>query len=87
MAATDAQRGQLVMQAGSLDRFNRPNDTTTWTWDGHNRTRLAAGAQPLMGTGMVYDPTVHAIVLYGHVRDGAGLWVWDGRAWAPVPSS
>jgi hypothetical protein len=88
LAATDVQRGQLVMVAGSLDGFNRPTETTTWTWNGRNWTRVGVGSEPSPGGSlMVYDPTVHAIVAYGYLQGIASLWVWDGRSWTRLPSA
>jgi hypothetical protein len=87
-AVTDVEHGQLVMLAGSLDRFNRPTETTTWTWDGHNWTPIGVGTEPSPGgPAMVYDPTVHAIVVYGFRQGTAAMWVWDGRNWIRLRSA
>jgi hypothetical protein len=81
--AYDQARGRLVA-------FVTPADVRgveTWTWGGGTWRKEHPAHQPTSrnGAALVYDPSLHAVVLYGGVDDRSvaldDIWTWDSSDW------
>lgn len=58
----------------------------TWEWDGRRWMQVSVtGPAPRNGAAMAYDPSAHAVVLFGGSGGPRGdTWSWSGREWMPV---
>jgi hypothetical protein len=86
-AAFDLKRDTWVLFGGYV---GERNVAETWTGDG-NWTRRSTSISPIARShaGMVWDPSLGAIVLFGgfvglngaKAMDLSDTWSWDGRRW------
>ena len=66
----------------------------TWEFLHGQWTNLSAGTlgapRPRVGAGIAFDPTAHALVLFGGIADGPPLgdtWEFEGGAWYDISST
>jgi hypothetical protein len=88
--AFDPDIGKIVMFGGEGTTW--PPFDETWLFDGSSWSQGPAAPPALqgrVGAGMVYDPDIERLVLYG----GSGVtvdrdtWLFDGTQWSPGPDA
>jgi hypothetical protein len=90
--AADAGHHQLLLFGGNPGTGVTPVPADTWTYDGSRWMKQTPAQAPAArdDAAMVYDPDLHAAVMFG----GQGLnegqsgplndtWTWDGTNWTP----
>ncbi len=98
--AYDAARHVVVMFGGrgqTAAARPQPVDLAdTWTWDGHNWTRLRPHQSPALNydwpAAMGYDPVSRTVLLYGFAKIATATtttmtpqtWSWNGSDWAQL---
>jgi len=90
MAFDDATRRLVLVTGRGCSAAGASG--ATWTWDGHDWSRLRPAASPPPGDGdaLAYDDASQLLILSvpaaGH---GCTLvsWTWDGTAWALRPDA
>jgi hypothetical protein len=88
--AGDPARHQLLLFGGTPSTGVTPVPADTWTYDGSAWTKRTPAQIPAArdDARMVYDPDLHAVVLFGGQGLNAGqagplndTWTWDGTNW------
>ncbi|MBI3474349.1 MAG: hypothetical protein HY010_01355 [Acidobacteria bacterium] len=79
-ATPDLLRHNVVLTGGNGDTIRTDN---TWIWDGTDWTWVTPATQVprFIGAGGVFDPAVHAVVLFGGLGE---TWSWSGSDWAQM---
>jgi len=89
--AYDPDIGRVVLFGGTDDTWP-PHLTDTWFYDGSSWQQGPAAPADLTareGAQMVYDPDIHALVMFGGtgVEPYPETWLFDGSSWRAGPAT